>query len=200
MKKQIIDIINKIINQIKYNNSKKINIEISSNQNKNWRKNQCWYKNGKSNECELYQLDLIYKITELPILKKSLRFNLENLSFVEIKYPNKLNNGFEFTEDIDGYQYINNKNLYYNLKFVCDKGGAQTRSLREVYHLIKCQLNYLLYNNNDIFINILDGDESHRNMNKYNYLLSNIKYNSIQKNIFIGDMNTFQDWFISFNK
>ena len=126
---------------------------------------------------------------------------MTTLEFKDIKFPNKLDNGFEYTKDIDGYQLINNKKLYYNLKFVCDKGGAQTRSLREVYHLIKCQLEFLLLNNFDIyFINILDGDESFRNMHKFNYLLSQNKYNNIKKNIFIGDMYQFNSWFISFNR
>lgn len=35
-----------------------------SEQTKNWRKKQPWYKTGKSNECEKYQIDLIKKITE----------------------------------------------------------------------------------------------------------------------------------------
>ena len=178
------DIINMIENDI-------YNIKSSKYQTKNWRKNQLWYKNGKSNECEKYQLNKIYKITKLQCYKKSMRFNIENLEFIELKYPNTLINGFEFTEDIDGYQNINNHTLYYNLKFICDKGGAQTRSLREVYHLIKCQLNYLsknqkILNNNILFINILDGDTAYTNMDKYQYLLSNEKYNLIKKNIFIS--------------
>ena len=86
---------------------------------------------------------------------------------------------------------------------VCDRGGSQTRSLREVYHFINAQLNYIKINinkNNIIFINILDGDESHRNMNKFKYLLSKSEYSTI-KNIFFGDMKTFYDWFnTSFTK
>lgn len=49
--------------------------------------------------------------------------------------------------------------IYFNLKFVCDSGGAQTRTLREVYHFIESQMRYLINSNTDnvYFINILDG-------------------------------------------
>ena len=40
---------------------KKVSIS-SYYQTKNWRKNRDWYKNGKSNECEKYQILLINKI------------------------------------------------------------------------------------------------------------------------------------------
>ena len=75
---------------------------------------------------------------------------------------------------------------------IYDRGGSQTRSLREVYHFITTQLNYL--KQNILFINILDGDESYRNMDKFKYLLSKPDYLTI-KNIFVGDMKTFYDWF-----
>jgi len=59
------------------------------------------------------------------------------------------------------------------LKFICDNGGAQIRTLREVYHFIKYQLKYLIkFNTNNIyFINILDGDICYNNMNKFNFLI-----------------------------
>lgn len=192
------NILNDIINRIEYDN---IILYRSKYQTKIWRKNQYWYNNGKQNECEKYQLDLIYKITHNYIYKTHMRFNIEDLSFNNVKYPNKLKNGYNYTENIDGFQLINNKKLYYNLKFVCNTGGAQTRTLREVYYLIKCQLDFLLINNYNIyFVNILDGDESYRNMDKFSYLLEKNKYKDVLNNIFIGDMSQFQHWFNSFNK
>ena len=78
---------------------------------------------------------------------------------------------------------------YFNLKFVCDTGGMQTRTLREVYHFIKYQINYLIKTEckNIYFINILDGDTSFHNYSKYD--------NNIQKFIFIGSMCDFQKFY-----
>ena len=46
----------------------------------------------------------------------------------------------EWSENFDG-KIINRSNIFYfNLKFVCDCGGSQTRTLREVYHFIKYQI------------------------------------------------------------
>jgi len=109
---------------------------------------------------------------------------------MNIKYPLKNNNGYEFTKNFDGKITINNKIYYFNLKFVCDNGGAQNRTLREVYHFIKTQIKYLINNNdnNIYFINILDGDTCYNNQNKFNYLFLNKKI----ENIFVGDIYTFQ--------
>lgn len=41
---------------------KNILIPQSFYQTKNWRRNRIWYKNGKSNECEKYQISVIEKI------------------------------------------------------------------------------------------------------------------------------------------
>ena len=41
---------------------KDILIPTSYYQTKTWRKNRKWYKNGKSNECEKFQLGMIEKI------------------------------------------------------------------------------------------------------------------------------------------
>lgn len=107
----------------------------------------------------------------------------------------KNNDGFEWTENFDGK--ITNKNniWYFNLKFICDTGGAQTRSLREVYHFIRYRLEYLFtFNTNNIyFINILDGNTCHHNMSKFLYLLNKQKYSKINKYIFIGDIYDFQE-------
>ena len=91
----------------------------------------------------------------------------------------KNNDGYEWSENFDGLLLINNKKYYFNLKFVCGNGGSQTRTLREVNHFIKYQLEYLIkynnINNNIYFINILDGDASYNNMNKFIFLLNKKK-------------------------
>ena len=46
--------------------------------------------------------------------------------------------------------------------------------------------------NNIYFINILDGDASYNNMNKFNFLLNKEKYKNIIKYIFIGSLFEFQ--------
>lgn len=80
---------------------------------------------------------------------------------------------------------------------VCDKGGVQTRSLREVYSFIEAQLNHLLLDipKKRFFINILDGNTSFSCINKFNYLLSLDEYKDVKKYVFVGDMDTFCECF-----
>lgn len=170
-------------------------ITSSRFQNKQWRQKQLWYINGKSNECEKYQI----KLLENNIIKKQLsktneRFNYRQIEIQINKFPLKNNNGFDFTEDFDRTLIYNNNTLYFNLKFICDNGGTQTRSLREVYKFIEIQIQYnQKYNNNNIyFINILDGDTCNKHISKFTYLLN--EYNYINNNIFYGDMYKFNIW------
>jgi hypothetical protein len=173
---------------------KQILIPSSAFQTKNWRKNRPWYKNGKSNECEKYQIDIIEKIIGVKLPKTNDRINMETNEIISNKNPMSYDNGYEWTENFDGkvYESLQNKTTYFNLKFVCDNGGAQTRSLKEVYSFIKNQIHFLLkFNTNNIyFINILDGDTSFYNMNKFKYLLNN--HSQLAKYIFIGDLSQFQ--------
>lgn len=178
--------------------NKKPLIPSSRYQTKAWRKSRKWYSTGKSNECEIYQIKMIERITKLKIIKTFDRIHMKTLTIVEKKNPLKDIDGFEYTENFDGVHHINNKKVYYNLKFVCDAGGAQTRSLREVYHFLKCQLKVLLLSNdNTFFINILDGDTSYKSMNKYKYLIDSPEYVKVKKNIFIGDLAMFQSYWSS---
>jgi hypothetical protein len=171
---------------------RKILIPSSFYQTKTWRKNRNWYKNGKFNECEKYQINLIEKILKNKISKTPDRINIETLEICSINHPMLLNNGYEYTENFDG-KY---ENVYFNLKFICDNGGAQTRTLREVYHFIKSQMEFLIKKKQIFyFINILDGDTSFKNMDKFHYLKSNKKYKDIIKYIFIGDLHQFQNHF-----
>ena len=84
-----------------------------------------------------------------------------------------------------------NSKYYFNLKFVCDSGGAQTRTLKDVYHFIKNQMEYLIkFNVNNVnvyFINILDGDTSY-NIGKFNFLRNKEKYIKIIKNIYNNNL------------
>jgi hypothetical protein len=110
--------------------------------------------------------------------------------------------GFDWTEDFDSVFKNSNKfdteiTYYVNLKMACDKGGAQTRSLREVSHFINAQYNILPTIQNTVFINILDGDASYT----YSPLFGNIKirYNNVP-GVFIGNMLEFQAWWSSIDR
>lgn len=205
---------NKIINKDKniinidtLKEENKIEIIDSKYHTKKWRTNCKWYVNGKSNECEIYQKKIIKQLIGYDLSKTNDRFNIETNEILNIKHPMKKINGFEITENFDGY--VNNKNItiYVNLKFCCDIGGAQTRTLREVYHFIKCQIEYIKIEffkkkkdttyifRKIYFINILDGDTNYVNMDKFKYLLSQIKDEKlnklIHKYLFIGNMLEF---------
>lgn len=165
----------------------------SKRQTKDWRKNREWYKGGKSNECEIYQKNLIEEMLSIKLEKTDDRINIETNQIIDKKSPMINDDGFEYTENFDG-KIVSNNTYYFNLKFVCDAGGAQTRTLREVYHFIRYQLEYIIkFNTSNIyFINILDGDTSYNNMNKFIYLINKEEYNHVKKYVFIGDLYNFE--------
>lgn len=176
-------------------NNTLLKITPSFEQTKDWRKQQLWYNTGKSNECEIYQRDLIEKITNNTCHKTNIRLHLDTKLIVEKSRPMKEPDGFEYTEDFDGIiKYADNEWLF-NLKMICDAGGAQTRSLREVYHFITTQLEHLLLfpGSNKYFINILDGNTSYYNMDKFKFLLNKSQYEFIRHRVFVGDMHEFQN-------
>ena len=168
----------------------------ASQQTKEWRNGCPWYKNGKHNECEIYQRRMIEKITSTPLVKTHVRMNICDHRMQTIISPNKQPDGFDWTENFDGFMELDGKKMYFNLKMVCSAGGAQTRSLREVKHFIRSQLEHLLKfpeSSSDVyFINILDGDESNRNMFHYHDLLGQEKYSSIRDRVYVGDLYEFQ--------
>lgn len=175
---------------------KRILIPSGKYQTKNWRKKQKWYKGGKCTECEKHQLNIIESITDQKIFKTYARINIDNYKLIEIRNPMTKSDGFEYTENFDGYFLLRNKiNVFINLKFICDQGGAQTRSLREVYHFIKAQYMFLRKNTGKhVFINILDGDCSHKYMDKFRHLEQIHK--KYARYCFVGDMRQFQDFYI----
>lgn len=180
-------------------------ITDSKLQTKDWRKSQVWYQNGKKNECEKYQLTLIKQIINATPSKTDERIYNIDYSIITKKNPLNEIDGYEYTENFDGKHILNDKIFYYNLKFVCDKGGAQTRTLRDVYSFIKSQLEHIsIYQStNKYFINILDGDESYSNMNKIKYLITSYKekkFEVYKKYIFIGNMCEFKAWHDQINQ
>ena len=171
-------------------------ILIPSNiyQTKNWRLNQKWYKGGKMNECEKYQISLIEKITKVKWKKTDERINLETNKIETINKIYNIENGFDYTENFDGKIILKNITIYFNLKFICDRGGSQTRSLREVYHFIKSQLK--IKNNSIYFINIIDGNT----FNDYSIQFKYLKNKIINKQVFIGDLSEFQKYYYFFKE
>lgn len=163
-------------------------------QTPDWRKKQDWYSTGKKNECEIYQRDLVERITHNKCTKTNYRISIITNDMCINPYPMKETDGFEWTEDFDGYMTCGNNRLFINLKFVCGNGGAQIRTLREVYHFILHQLNYIVnHSDTDIqMINILDGDIVYKHIDKFKYLLNKECYSSACKKIFIGDMHAFR--------
>lgn len=169
-------------------------IPDSCYQTKIWRQCKDWYKNGKSNECEKYQINMIEKIINKKLKKTDDRIDMSNSKIQSRKNPMISDEGYEWSENFDGKVMKDGKTYYFNLKFVCDMGGAQTRTLREVYHFIKNQMECLVKSNNGniYFVNILDGDTSYNNMNKFRYLLNKSEYFEIKEYVFIGSLCEFQ--------
>jgi len=167
----------------------------SHKQTKTWRKNQEWYINGKHNECELYQRKLFEKIINKKCNKTNKRFNT-NHELLNKKNPMINEDDLEYTENFDGFFKYHENKYYINFKFVCDNGGAQTRTLRETYLFINYQINHIIkYKTyNTYFINILDGDTSSKFMKYFDYLIN--KKNTLRKKkyIFVGDMYTFKNY------
>jgi len=189
----------------KNNLEENIYIESSENQTKQWRYDNISV-NQKNNSNEKYQRVLIEKITQKQCLKTKDRINHRTLELCKKTNPMFKNrkaipDGYDWSEDFDGQQTFNEKKLYFNLKFVVGTGGQQTRTLRdETYRFIETQLKYLRKNKNEniIFINILDGNESYSRMDNFKYLLNLEEYKEYNSRCFVGDMKQFQHWFHNF--
>jgi hypothetical protein len=211
-KREILVLINKTMQdkslQISNNEPEKpLEIIKSSKQTKEWRKSELWYKNGKSNECENYQKKLIKQLLGYEITKCNDRFYIETNNIIAKANPMKDIDGFEYTEDFDGKCIIGSNTIYFNLKFCCDAGGAQTRTLRLVYDFIKCQIKYINAKCDKIneknhnleelcntyFINILDGDTCNSHISKFSYLLDKLNDKKLVKYVFIGSMYDFSN-------
>lgn len=165
-----------------------MDITKSKDQTKKWRNHQVWYTNGKHRECEKYQLDILKTLIDGPLHEtRFMRLNINTGKLVQLRMPMTRPDGYDYTEDFDAsFSY---KRILYliNLKFVCSKGGAQTRSLREVYHFIRAQVKAVDQYPNIVFVNILDGDEAYRNIGKFRHIESSPK-------IFVGDLTEFTEW------
>ena len=143
---------------------------------------------------EEYQRSKIVEKTGIPCPKTNLRINLRTFEMKELAKPNMKQDGFDYSEDFDGCQTIDGKKIYINLKCIVGAGGAQTRSLREVYWFVDGQLNILKNTNDVYFANILDGDEADSNINKFEYI-KNLYPEEIQSKVYVGDLLGYFNWF-----
>ena len=150
---------------------------------------------GGSLKPENYQRKAIEEGNGIPCVKTNIRINLRTSEMQEIAHPNKQNDGFDFSEDFDGVQKINNTKIYYNLKCIVGDGGNQTRSLREVYWFVEAQHKIAQTNTNVYFVNILDGDVCAKHMNKFNDYQKNLPQYSNNDNIYVGDLHNYFTWF-----
>ena len=144
---------------------------------------------------ENYQRQMIITGTGYDCIKTGMRINLATHNLEVVAFPNKKTDGFDYSENFDGLQIVDSKRFYINLKCIVGTGGSQTRSLREVYWFVKGQLNNLLRTENIYYVNILDGDEAHKNMSKFNYAANFATYNSVKNRLYVGDLKGYFGWF-----
>lgn len=141
---------------------------------------------------EIFQRKMIVEGTGVECPKTNMRINLRTCTLEEVRQPNIRTNGFDYSEDFDGCQSIVDKKVYLNLKCIADAGGNQTRSLREVYWFVEGQIKVLESGlENVYFANILDGDEAHKHMKKFEYSLGLSKQ---KDKVYVGDLRGYFDW------
>jgi hypothetical protein len=146
---------------------------------------------------EQYQRAHIVQETGCPCPKTNVRINLRTGTLQRMAHPNMNVDGFDYSEDFDGVQNIGPlKTVYINLKCVVGKGGSQTRSLREVYWFVEGQLKVLKGPCTGLvyFANILDGDEAHAALPKFEYLLARPEFATVRSRVYVGDLVGYPSW------
>lgn len=175
-----------------------IRILPSIRHTRQWRTGQLWYAGGRQNECELYQQQCVRQVVGHDVASKPthLRLHLTTKELVVEKSPLRHDDGFEHTEDFDGHLDLHGTSFFFNLKFVCGEGGFQNRTMRETHHFVRAQLDHLLCfpDATKRFINILDGDCSHRLMPKFRFLLAKKRFEGVRPQVFVGDTHAFQSF------
>ena len=126
--------------------------------------------------------------------KTKMRINVRTKTLHEIAQPNRRPDGFDFTEDFDGIQTFGETTVYLNFKSIVSAGGAQTRSLREVYWFVGGQLDVAKTTPGILFANLLDGDEPASQMDKFQYLLGLEEYAGVRDRVYVGDTRGYFTW------
>jgi len=121
----------------------------------------------------------------------NLRLHMVNWTMQNLPYILNQPDAFLWSEDFDGMFTKNGYTYLVNFKMVNARGGAQTRTMRELYHFIGTQLNYVQTNPNSQyrFLNILDGDVIVALMSHYHALVNQFPPN-VQKSVYVGDSYT----------
>jgi hypothetical protein len=145
---------------------------------------------------EKYQRAKITEGTGVACGKTNMRINYRTRILRDIAQPNKLRDGFDYTEDFDGIQMFGSIRVLLNFKSIVGAGGAQTRSLREVYHFVQAQLDILAVGAapDTLFANILDGDEAASVLDKFQYLLTLPVHTAHASKIYVGDLKGYFPW------
>jgi hypothetical protein len=107
------NIIDKIIHIQRFLKSKLYRLISSQYQTKEWRKIQYWYTNGKHNECEKYQKNIIKYLLNVSLNNTNERLNISTHNIVNIRNIMKLDYGFDMTENFDGKLILNQKNILF---------------------------------------------------------------------------------------
>jgi hypothetical protein len=124
------------------------------------------------------------------------RINWRTNEMKESSQPMRKEDGFDYTENFDGKQILNEKIVWINLKSVVGTGGSQTRTLRECSHFIEAQLNYLLKSKTTdcFFANIFDGDEAWAKRKLFCYVLDLPEFSTVKNYVYVGDLKGYFEW------
>lgn len=166
---------------------------LSSQQTKDWRRRQSWYCGGRKTECENFQVETIEKELGIQLEKTSERLHTLTFSIHEYKHPYNDPWGFDFTENFDRVlRDPVSSNTYFNFKFIVGRGGAQTRSLKDVYGFVRIQYQHVWSCLQRCviaprFVNILDGDECARREPMFDWLREQFPHHT-HAYVYVGDL------------
>jgi hypothetical protein len=169
--------------KIPISNLEELLVIPSNLQTKNWRKSTEWYKTGKQNECEKFQVSKMEFLLGKKLVKTNHRLQKLTGKILTVENVRTRKDAFEYTENFDRKCEFDECTVYFNFKFVCDSGGSQTRTCECLYEFIRAQTR--CKNKFVKFVNILDGDGCYRNINQLRYLAKDFS------NIFVGDTYEF---------
>jgi hypothetical protein len=146
---------------------------------------------------EIFQRAKTEEGTGVACPKTNIRINHRTLEMSEVPCPMIRDDGFDWTENFDGCQNFGQKKVLINFKSVVGGGGIQTRTTRnESYPFVEAQLRHLNKKKTTscYFANIFDGDESHKRMRHFDYLLKLPEYSEVKKYVYVGDLKGYFEW------
>ena len=154
-------------------------------------------ENGKSIRFEIWQRDMIEIYTRTSCHKSNnIRIHEEDYTLCN---PSNLGSKrLRYTENFDGIQEFGENTVYINLKMICESGGAQARSIKDVYGFVKSQMEFIdtIHNTGNIyFANILDGEYASSFYNEFELLITKDGLtDSYAQRIYVGDLKGYIEW------